>query len=149
MQKIENVKKLIVEFKPGNDVVVPTDNIKFIKVDGESTSGGGDSPASGGDWVQKLSFSGADIPVGLTDGENFIALADFSVDDIIGKSLTFLYDSGDIDFSAQPLFGIGGAVDRLGNVGVTARYAAASSGTAFVANTITLDGNEYFIIETT
>ena len=39
MQRFDNPKKMIIEFRQGNDVVVPTDNIKFVKIDGTSASG--------------------------------------------------------------------------------------------------------------
>lgn len=39
MQRFDNPKKMIIEFRQGNDVVVPTDNIKFVKIDGIPASG--------------------------------------------------------------------------------------------------------------
>lgn len=39
MYKFKNVKKLLIEFSRGEGLSVPTDSIKFVKVDGDELSG--------------------------------------------------------------------------------------------------------------
>ena len=109
MDKYENVKKLIVEFRQGNDLSVPVDNIKFVKIDGESDAVAPtptptpDPEPSGSSWVENFQPTGAVMPIGLAyyneEGQmwesvpldtNFIDVTDGYI------SYKFLYESGSI-----------------------------------------------------
>lgn len=46
MYKFKNVKKLLIEFSRGEGLSVPTDSIKFVKVDGDELSGATPSGSS-------------------------------------------------------------------------------------------------------
>lgn len=46
MYKFKNVKKLLIEFSRGEGLSVPTDSIKFVKVDGDELSGAAPSGSS-------------------------------------------------------------------------------------------------------
>jgi len=48
MYKFKNVKKLLIEFSRGEGLSVPTDSIKFVKVDGDELSGATPGVTPGG-----------------------------------------------------------------------------------------------------
>lgn len=58
MYKFKNVKKLLIEFSRGEGLSVPTDSIKFVKVDGDELSGvtPGGSSGSSSDGAAVKSF---------------------------------------------------------------------------------------------
>ena len=116
MDKYENVKKLIVEFRQGNDLSVPVDNIKFVKIDGESDAVAPtptptpDPEPSGSSWVENFQPTGAVMPIGLAaismkDGTGTVAQVYLPLTihriNIIKKGMEFYYQ---VDFdSITPL----------------------------------------------
>lgn len=57
MYKFKNVKKLLIEFSRGEGLSVPTDSIKFVKVDGDELSGATPSGSSEDITVKSLMAS--------------------------------------------------------------------------------------------
>ncbi len=57
MYKFKNVKKLLIEFSRGEGLSVPTDSIKFVKVDGDELSGATSGGSSGDVTVKSLMAS--------------------------------------------------------------------------------------------
>ena len=54
MYKFKNVKKLLIEFSRGEGLSVPTDSIKFVKVDGDELSGAASGGSSEGETVKSF-----------------------------------------------------------------------------------------------
>lgn len=71
MYKFKNVKKLLIEFSRGEGLSVPTDSIKFVKVDGDelsgATPGGSSDGSSDGVTVKSLMKTLLDGNEGFSD----------------------------------------------------------------------------------